>query len=100
MCCVDRLKSQSEADTRAILAKSSETLTDLSQPPSSDARMDNGREAFEFACALHLVRHVNRETAPMIVQAAEAGVIEIRKATDLLIRLSRQSSKRYRFCCC
>jgi hypothetical protein len=62
--------------------------------------MDDGREAFEFACALHPARHVNRERAPMIVQAAEAGVIEICKATDLLIQLSRQSTKRYRFCCC
>jgi hypothetical protein len=32
--------------------------------------MDDDREAFEFAYALHLAREVDREAAQMIVQAA------------------------------
>ncbi len=53
--------------------------------------MDGDREAYEFAYALYLARQVDREAAQMIVQAAEAGLIEIRKATDLLMQLSRHT---------
>jgi hypothetical protein len=38
--------------------------------------MDDDREAFEFAYALHLARQVDREAAQMIVEAAEAGLQE------------------------
>ncbi len=70
--------------TGFILAHSPETPTDLPQPPSYAARMDDDREAFEFAKALNLAPQVDREAAQMIVQAAEAGLIHINKATDLL----------------
>ncbi len=50
--------------------------------------MDDDREAFEFAYALYLARQVDREAAQMIVQAAEAGLIELICVTDLLILLS------------
>ncbi len=46
--------------------------------------MDDDREAFEFSHALHLARQVDREAAQLIVQAAEAGLIQIAKATELL----------------
>ena len=59
--------------------------------------MDDDREAFEFAYALHLARQVDRETAQMIVQAAEAGLIQLTHATELLMQLSRQSTEHYRF---
>ncbi len=55
------------------------------------------REAFEFAKALLLARQVDRKAAQMIVEAAEAGLIQINKATDLLMQLSRQTSERHRF---
>ncbi len=55
------------------------------------------RQVYEFSYALYLARQVDREAAQMIVEAAEAGLIQINKATDLLIQLSRQSSERHRF---
>ncbi len=54
--------------------------------------MDDDREAFEFAYALYLARQVDREAAQLIVQAAEAGLIQINEATDLLMQLSRQDA--------
>ena len=56
--------------------------------------MEDDRDAFEFSYALYLARQVDREAAQMIVETAEAGVIQINKATDLLMQLSRQSSER------
>ncbi len=50
--------------------------------------MDDDREAFEFAYALHLARQVDREAAQMIVEAAEAGLIGIEQATEALKLLS------------
>ncbi len=35
--------------------------------------MDDDREAYEFSYALYLARQVDRESAQMIVEAAEAG---------------------------
>ncbi len=55
--------------------------------------MDDDREAFEFAYALYLARQVDREAAQMIVEAAEAGLIQINHATDLLIEMYGQASK-------
>jgi hypothetical protein len=46
--------------------------------------MDDDREAYEFAYALYLARQVDRETVQMIVAAAEAGLIQINRATELL----------------
>jgi len=46
--------------------------------------MDDDREAFEFAYALHLAREVDREAAQMIGEAAEAGLIGIGQATAAL----------------
>ncbi len=77
-----------------FFAHSPETPTDLSQPASYAARMDDDREAYEFAHALYLARQVDREAAQLIVEAAETGLIQINKATDLLTRLSRQTSER------
>ncbi len=57
--------------------------------------MDDNREAYEFSYAIYLARQVDREAAQMIVQAAEAGLIEIDKATELLMQLSRHISERY-----
>ncbi len=57
--------------------------------------MDDDREAYEFSHALYLARQVDREMAQMIVQAAEAGVIQLSCATDLLMQLSRHTSKGY-----
>jgi hypothetical protein len=54
--------------------------------------MDDDREAYEFSYALYLARQVDREAAQMIVQAAEAGAIQICHATDLLIWLSGQAN--------
>ena len=54
--------------------------------------MDDDREAFEFAYALHLARQVDGELAQTIVQAAEAGLIHIDKATDLRTLLSKNST--------
>ncbi len=54
--------------------------------------MDDDREAFEFSYALYLARQVDREAAQMIVQAAEAGLIQINHATELLMELSRPSN--------
>ncbi len=39
--------------------------------------MDDDREAFEFAYALHLARRVDREAAQIIVEAAEAGKFSV-----------------------
>ncbi len=50
--------------------------------------MDDDREAYEFAHALYLARQADRETAQMIVQAAEAGLIGIEQATEALTRLA------------
>ncbi len=55
------------------------------------------RQAYEFSYALYLARQVDREAAQMIAEAAEAGLIQINKATDLLMQLSRQSNERHRF---
>jgi len=74
-------------------AQSPETPTDLSQLPIYASRMDDDREAYEFSYALYLARQVDRDAAQMIVQAAEAGMIQINHATDLLMQLSRQSIK-------
>ena len=52
--------------------------------------MDDDREAYEFSRALYLARQVDREAAQMIVDAAEAGLIQINKATELLMQLSGQ----------
>ncbi len=49
----------------------------------------------EVAFALHQPRQVDREAAQVIVEAAEAGMIQINKATELLMQLSRQSRKRH-----
>ncbi len=57
--------------------------------------MDDDREAFEFAYAPHLARQVDREAAQMIVEAAEAGFIQIDNATALLTEMSRHTSKGY-----
>ncbi len=46
--------------------------------------MDDDREAYEFAHALYLPRQIDREAAQMIVQAAEAGLIDLRKAIAAL----------------
>jgi len=46
--------------------------------------MDDDREAFEFAHALYLARQVGREVAQMIVQAAEAGEINLSQAIEIL----------------
>ena len=59
------------------------------------ARMADDREAFEFAKALLLARQVDRESAQMVVQAAEAGLIRINHATEILMGLSRSTSKGY-----
>ncbi len=64
-----------------------ETRTDLPQPPSCAARMDDDREAIEFVYALYLARRVDREAAQMIVAAAEAGAIEIDKASALFAEI-------------
>ncbi len=39
--------------------------------------MDDDREAFEFAYALHLARRVDREAAQIIVEAAQAGKFSV-----------------------
>jgi hypothetical protein len=54
--------------------------------------MDDDREAYEFAYALYPARQVDRDAAQMIVKAAEAGLIELNQATEILMQLSRQSS--------
>ena len=59
--------------------------------------MDDDREAYEFAHVLYLARQVDREAAQMIVQAAEAGLIKINHATELLMQFSRQSNKHHLF---
>jgi len=59
--------------------------------------MDDDREASEFSHALYLARQVDPEAAQMIVEAAEAGLIQINKATALLREMSRQTSKRHLF---
>ncbi len=46
--------------------------------------MDDDREAYEFSYALYLARQVDREAAQMIVEAAEAGLIGIEQATEVL----------------
>ncbi len=50
------------------------------------------REAFEFAYALYLARQVDRDAAQMIAEVAEAGLIQIDKATELLMQMSRQAT--------
>ncbi len=54
--------------------------------------MDDDRQAFEFAYALHLARQVDREVAQMIVEAAEAGVIGIQEAAEVQRLLSGQAT--------
>jgi hypothetical protein len=58
---------------------------------------DGDREAYEFSHALYLARQVDRKAAQMVVEAAEAGLIQINKAIELLMQLSRQSSKCHLF---
>ncbi len=52
--------------------------------------MDDDREAYEFAYALHLARQVDPEAAQMIVAAAEVGIIGIEQATEALKFLCRR----------
>jgi len=59
--------------------------------------MDDDREAYEFSHALYLARQVDREAAQMNVEAAEAGLIQINEATDLLMQLSRHTTERHLF---
>ncbi len=54
--------------------------------------MDDDREAYEFSHSLYLARQVDRGAAQMIVAAAEAGLIQINKATALLMELSGQAA--------
>ncbi len=42
-----------------------ETSTDLPQPASYAARVDDDRQAFEFAYALYPARQVDQEAAPV-----------------------------------
>ncbi len=49
--------------------------------------MDDDREAFDFSYALYLARQVDREAAQMIVEAAEAGLIEMDEATESLTEM-------------
>ena len=49
------------------------------------------REAFEFAYALHLAREVDRDFANLIVEATEAGLIQLNRATEILMQLSRHT---------
>ncbi len=56
--------------------------------------MYDDREAYEFSHALYLARQVDREAAQMIVEAAEAGMIGIKKATGALRLLSRNGRRR------
>jgi len=46
--------------------------------------MDDDREAFEFAFALYQTQEIDRETAQLIVDAAEVGLIGIEQATGAL----------------
>ncbi len=73
-----------------------ESQADLPQPPSYAPRMDDDREAYEFSHALYLARQVDREAAQMIVEAAEAGLIQLDEATALLVELSRRTTMPYR----
>jgi len=50
--------------------------------------MDNDREAFEFAYALYLARQVDREAAQMIVEAAEAGQITLRRGDGGTVQIT------------
>ena len=68
---------------------------DISIPSAHVARTDDDREAYEFSHTLYLDRQVDRDAAQMIVEAAEAGLIQLSCATDLLMQLSRQASKGY-----
>ncbi len=54
--------------------------------------MDDDREAYKFSYALYLARQVDREAAQMIVAAAEAGLLQINKATELLMQLYGQAT--------
>ena len=77
-----------------------QTPADLPQPPSYVPRMDDDRVAFEFAYALQQARQVDREAAQMIVQTAEAGLIQIIEATAFLTTMRRHKSKRHLSECC
>ena len=46
--------------------------------------MDDDREAYEFSYALYLARQIDREAAQMIVEAAEAGEINLNQAIEIL----------------
>ena len=52
------------------------------------AHMDDDREAYKFSHALYLARQVDREAAQIITEAAEAGLIQIDEATDLLTNIT------------
>ena len=56
--------------------------------------MDDDREAYKFSYALYLARQVDRGVAQMIVDAAEAGLIEINGATDKLTEIYGQVTNR------
>ncbi len=55
-------------------------------------RMDDDREAFEFAHALYLARQVDRDFANLIAEAAEAGLIQLSHATELLTAMYVQAA--------
>lgn len=58
--------------------------------------MDNSeeRQTYEFAKALYLARQVDCDAAKMIVEAAEVGLIEIKRATEALKLLLRNRRRK------
>jgi len=58
--------------------------------------MGDDREAYEFSHALYSARQVDREAAQLIAEAAEAGLIQINEATDLLMRLTDSTTYTHR----
>ena len=55
--------------------------------------MDDDREAYEFAYALHLAQEVDREAAQMIVDAAEVGFLLTEANADYGIVISVNSTR-------
>ena len=49
-------------------------------------------EAYEFSHALYLARQVDREAAQMIVADAEAGLLQLTHATEILMQLYGQAT--------
>ncbi len=80
------------------LTTAGKTPNDRPQPSINAGSMGDDNQGFEFAKALYLARKVDREAAQLIVQAAEAGLIQINEATDLLIHLSRLTSSLTNLC--